>query len=253
MSDDLLRSVSGGILTVTINRPQRMNAFGVGVSRELADVITDADADPAIRVVVITGEGKAFCTGADLAGEPATPQEAMDSVNSYVRAIAAASIPVLAKVNGPCAGMAVGLALASDLIFMADTAYFLLPFVGIGLMPDAGTTALVPAAVGRTRAMGMALLGNRVYGPEALATGMVTAVLPAAELDGAVAAAAAKLASGPRAAIAATKRAINAATLTQLEGALDRETAVQVGLLESDDYREGAAAMLGKRAPEFTR
>lgn len=253
MSEDLLRSVDGGVLTVTINRPQRMNAFGVGASRELAGIINDADADPDVRVVVITGEGKAFCTGADLAGEPASPQEAMDAVNSYIRAIAAASIPVIAKVNGPCAGMAVGLALASDLIFMADTAYFLLPFVGIGLIPDAGTSALVPGVIGRTRAMGMALLGNRVYGPEALASGMVTAVLPAQALDDAVAAAATQLAHGPKDAIAQTKRAINATTLAQLEDALDRETAVQVDLLQSDDYREGVAAMLGKRRPEFAR
>ncbi|WP_019201564.1 enoyl-CoA hydratase-related protein [Tsukamurella sp. 1534] len=253
MSEDLLRSVDSGVLTITINRPQRMNAFGVSASRELAALITEADADPGIRVVVITGQGRAFCTGADLAGEPATPQEALDSVNSYVRAIASASIPVIAEVNGPCAGMAVGLALACDLVFMAEDAYFLLPFVGIGLIPDAGTTALVPGVVGRTRAMGMALLGNRVYGPEALASGMVTAVHPDAELDGAVADAAAQLAAGPRDAIAATKRAVNAATLDRLDGALQRETAAQVELLESDDHREGVAAMLGKRRPAFAR
>ncbi|MET9326159.1 enoyl-CoA hydratase-related protein [Tsukamurella sp. NPDC003166] len=251
MSEDFLRTVESGVLTITIARPQRMNAFGVRAAWDLARFISEADADPGIRVVIITGEGKAFCTGADLAGEAAEPQEALDAVNAYVRAIVAASIPVIAKVNGPCAGMAVGLALAADLTFVADTAYFLLPFVGIGLVPDAGTTALVPAAIGRTRAMGMALLGERVYGPEALAAGMVTAVRPAEELDGAVAAAAAKLASGPREAIAATKRAMNASTLAGLDDALRRETDDQVVLLQTDDHKEGVAAMLGKRAARF--
>ncbi len=252
MSGDFRRSVEGGVLTVTIDRPQRMNAFGIRAAWELARIIEEADADPAIRVVVITGEGRAFSTGADLAGEAAEPQEALEAVNAYIRAIVAASIPVVAKVNGPCAGMAVGLALSADLCFVADTAYFLLPFVGIGLLPDAGTTALVPAAIGRTRAMGMALLGNRIYGPEALAAGMVTAVHAADELDGAVAAAAAKLASGPREAIAATKRAVNASTLAGLDDALRRETESQVILLKTDDHREGVDAMLNKRPARFT-
>ncbi|BDH59798.1 enoyl-CoA hydratase-related protein [Tsukamurella sp. PLM1] len=251
MSEDLRTTKDDGVLTVTITRPQRMNAFGIAAARELAGIIAAADADPAVRVVVITGEGKAFCTGADLAGEPAAPEEALEAVNSYVRAIVGASIPVLAKVNGPCAGMAVGLALAADLVFAAEDAYFLLPFVGIGLLPDAGTTALVPAAIGRTRAMGMALLGERLYAPEALRAGMLTSVRPAAELDGAVAAAAARLASGPREAIAATKRAVNASTLAGLDDALRRETESQVILLETDDHREGVDAMLSKRPANF--
>lgn len=252
MSEDFRRVVDGGVLTVTIDRPQRMNAFGIRAARELARIIEEADADPAIRVVVVTGEGRAFSTGADLAGEAAEPQEALEAVNAYIRAIVGASIPVIAKVNGPCAGMAVGLALSADLTFVADTAYFLLPFVGIGLLPDAGTTALVPAAIGRTRVMGMALLGNRIYGPEALASGMVTAVHPAEELDGAVAAAAAKLATGPREAIAATKRAVNASTLAGLDDALRRETESQVILLKTEDHREGVDAMLNKRPARFT-
>ncbi|WP_336672033.1 enoyl-CoA hydratase-related protein [Tsukamurella sp. USMM236] len=252
MSEDFRRVAEGGVLTVTIDRPQRMNAFGIRAAWELARIIEEADADPAIRVVVVTGEGRAFSTGADLAGEAAEPQEALEAVNAYIRAIVGASIPVIAKVNGPCAGMAVGLALSADLTFVADTAYFLLPFVGIGLLPDAGTTALVPAAIGRTRAMGMALLGDRVYGPQALAAGMVTAVHPAEELDGAVAAAAAKLASGPREAIAATKRAVNASTLAGLDDALRRETESQVILLKTEDHREGVDAMLNKRPARFT-
>lgn len=252
MTGDLLRAVEGAVLTVTINRPRRMNAFGVEVARELAGIIAAADADPAIRVVVITGEGKAFGTGADLAADRVPPEEALEAVNSYIRAIASASIPVIAKVNGPCAGMAVGLALACDLTFAADTAYFLLPFVGIGLLPDAGTTLLVPAVLGRTRAMGMALLGERIYAPEAYRAGMLTAVHPASELDDAVAAAAAQLTAGAREAIAATKRALNASTLAGLDDALRREADEQVVLLKSDDFREGVMAMLGKRAARFS-
>ncbi|WP_231703185.1 enoyl-CoA hydratase-related protein [Tsukamurella asaccharolytica] len=250
-NEDFRRDLSGGVLTVTIDRPQRMNAFGIRAAWELARIIGEADADAAIRVIVVTGEGRAFSTGVDLAGEAVGPRESLEAVNAYVRAIVEASIPVIAKVNGPCAGMAVGLALSADLTFVADTAYFLLPFIGIGLQPDAGTTALVPAAIGRSRAMGMALLGDRMYGAEALAAGMVTAVHPAEELDDAVAAAAAKLASGPREAIAATKRAVNASTLAGLDDALRRETESQVVLLESDDYREGVDAMLNKRPARF--
>lgn len=242
---------AAGVLTVTIRRPDRMNAFGPGAARELAALVTAAGTDPHVNAVVITGEGRAFSTGADLSGEAIDPAESLEAVNSYIRAIVAAPVPVIAKVNGPCAGMAVGLALACDLIFVAEDAYFLLPFVGIGLLPDAGTTALVPAVIGRSRAMGMALLGERLYGAQAFAAGMVTAVTPAPELDDAVAAAAARIANGPREAILATKSAMNAATLAELDAALAREATAQVRLLRTADHREGVAAMLAKRPAVF--
>ncbi|GAA4388028.1 enoyl-CoA hydratase [Tsukamurella soli] len=252
-NDDLRVEIHAGAMTVTFTRPERLNAFGAATSARLAELIRAAGDDPRVRCVVITGEGRAFCTGADLSGPAIAPAAAMEAVNSYVRAIAAAPIPVVAKVNGPCAGMAVGLALACDIVIAAESSYFLLPFVGIGLMPDAGTTALVPAGVGRMRALGMALLGDRVCAAAALAQGMITRVCADGALDAEVDGVVERLASGPQQAIRATKRAINAATLGELGPSLDRETSDQIVLLGTDDHREGVAAMLGKRKAVFGR
>ncbi len=175
----------------------------------------------------------------------------MDVANAAVRAIVEVPVPVVAAVNGPAAGVGVSLALAADLTYAAESAYFLLAFVGIGLMPDGGASLLVPAAIGRARAAEMALLGERVAAVDADRVGLVSRTLPDVELAEHARAVAARLASGPRRALELTKRSLNAVTLDALDRALEREKEGQAELLGSADFAEGAAAMLQKRRPRF--
>jgi enoyl-CoA hydratase len=155
-------------------------------------------------------------------------------------------------VQGPAAGVGVSLALACDVVLASDKAFFMLAFTKIGLMPDGGASALIAAAVGRTRAMRMALLAERIPAPEAFDWGLVSAVHPAEELDAEVDKVIATLVGGPAAALRKTKDAINAATLTELEDALEREKKGQLTLLESADFREGTRAFQQRRAAKFT-
>lgn len=252
-SAKLATTCDGGILRVTLANPERLNAIDFATMSALGDVFTGAAANPEVRVIVVTGEGKAFCTGADLSATAGgvSPDEVMDCASRLVTSVAAAPVPVIARVNGPVAGVGVGLALAADLVYAAENAYFLLSFTNIGLMPDGGTTALVAAAAGRAVANEMALLGGRLSATDALQAGLINAVLTDAELDARVEQAAEKLAQGPRRALELTKQALNATNLASLEAALAREKAGQVELLRSPDFFEGAAAMLQKRKAVF--
>ena len=160
--------------------------------------------------------------------------------------------PVIAVVQGPAAGVGVSLALACDLVLASEKAFFLLAFTKIGLMPDGGATALVAAAIGRARAMRMALLAERISAAEAFDFGLISAVYPADELEAGVATVIKTLASGPAVALRKTKQAINAATLTELEEAIGREEEGQRILVTSRDFAEGTKAFQQHRTPEFT-
>ena len=215
-----LRCVRAGrLLSITVARPDRLNAVDVPAMQELADAFTAAATDPEVRAIVLTGEGRAFCSGFDLAGPRVDDRVVMETANAMIRAIVACPKPVVAKVNGLAAGIGASMVLACDFSYLAEKAYLLLAFVNIGLMPDGGSTALVAAAVGRARAMELALLGERLYAPEALAAGLITGV--PADLDAWVAEVAGRLAAGPQQALALTKRAVNLATLTELDAELD--------------------------------
>ncbi|MFF2082931.1 enoyl-CoA hydratase-related protein [Nocardia sp. NPDC058176] len=257
MSESVLIEEEHGILRITIDRQARLNAIDLATMDELGELVVDAQRRPEVRVVVLTGAGKAFCTGADLAaaaaagGNEASPERVMDSANALIRAIVDSPLPVIARVNGPAAGVGASIALAADLVYAADSAYLLLPFTSIGLMPDGGATAMVAAAMGRARAAELALLGARLPAPEAAAAGLITRSLPGEELDAEVDAVAAKLAIGPRRALELTKAALNAATLTELDAALAREKTGQSELLVSADFLEGMTAMLTRRPPRF--
>ncbi len=257
MSESLLVHEAHGILRITIDRQARMNAIDLETMSELGRLVIAAEKRPEVRVIVLTGAGKAFCTGADLAaaaaagGNEASPEAVMDRANELVRAIVDSPLPVIAQLNGPAAGVGASIALAADLVYAADTAYLLLPFTSIGLMPDGGATAIVAAAMGRARAAELALLGARLPATEAAAAGLITQALPAERLAEQVDAVAAQLAAGPRRALELTKAAINAATLAQLDNALAREKTGQVELLTAADFREGMTAMLTRRAPNF--
>ena len=169
-----------------------------------------------------------------------------------MRAITTVPKPVVAVVHGPAAGVGVSLALAGDIVLAAESAYFLLAFTRIGLMPDGGASALVAAAIGRVRAMRMALLAERIPAADALAYGLISGMHPDAELESAAAAVIDRLAAGPAVALRKTKHAINAATLTELDAAIDRETEGQQILLTSRDFVEGTRAFQQRRAAEFS-
>ncbi|SEK90597.1 enoyl-CoA hydratase [Rhodococcus maanshanensis] len=246
-----------GVLRITIDRQERMNALDLTSMNALGDVLTGRATEPAVRVVVITGEGIAFSTGADLAaaaeGPEADPRVVMESANRVIRAILTLPVPVIARVNGPAAGVGASIAFAADLAYAAPRAYFLLAFVNVGLMPDGGSSLLVPAAIGRARATEMALLGRKLGATDAAAAGLIAQVLAEDELSPHVDAVAARLARGPRRAIELTKRSLTAATLARIDEAIERETEGQIELLAAPDFREGVAAMLGGRAPDFGR
>jgi enoyl-CoA hydratase len=207
-------------------------------------------------VARLGGTGRGFSSGAGIGtgdtGDGHDPMETLIQANRATRAIVNLPRPVVAVVQGPTAGVGVSLALAADLVIASEQAFFLLAFTKIGLMPDGGASALVAAAVGRTRAMRMALLAERITAAEALAWGLISALYPADRLESEAARVIKRLLDGPSVAFAKTKQAINGATLADLDAALARETAGQHILLNSADLREGIKAFQEKRAPSFT-
>ncbi|OMC53131.1 enoyl-CoA hydratase [Mycobacterium sp. IS-836] len=250
-------TLADGVLSVTIDRPDSLNSLSVPVITALADAMECAADDPEVKVVRLGGAGRGFCSGAgisadDMSGSGMPPDEIVLEVNRLIRAITALPRPVVAVVQGPAAGVGVSLALACDLVLASDKAFFMLAFTQIGLMPDGGASALIAAAIGRIRAMRMALLAERLPAAEALAAGLVTAVYPAEEFDAAVDKVISKLLAGPVVAYSKTKHAINAATLTELDNALECEYRGQSVLLRSPDFVEGATAFQQRRRPNFT-
>jgi enoyl-CoA hydratase len=251
-------ALSDSVLSVTLNRPESLNSLTEEMLRGVADTMERAAADPGVKVVRLGGAGRGFSSGAGISeedqasGAHTLPTTIIDAANRAVRAIATLPHPVVAAVHGPAAGVGASLALACDVILASDATIFMLAFTKIGLMPDGGASALVAAAVGRIRAMRMALLAERISAADALQWGLVTAVYPAESFDDAVDEILAKLVAGPSVALAKTKNAINATTLTELEAAFDRELRGQSVLLRSSDFAEGSAAFQQRRKPDFT-
>ena len=249
-------TVDNGVLRVTLNRPTRMNA----VTTETLDAIADAFAkhagDAEVRAAILTGTGRAFCTGADLGGLDISgpPSSAtIDAANRAAAAIRAFPRPVIGAVNGPAAGVGVSLALACDLTIATESSYFLLAFTKVGLMPDGGATALVAASIGRARALKMALLAERMPAREALTAGLIADVYPDEEFAATVDALGRRLADGPSEAFHFTKDAVNDATLVELDNAFARERSGQIDLLAAPDFHEGVAAFMEKRPAVFGR
>lgn len=250
---DLQITNSDGVLRLTMNRPEQRNALTGDLASALAHELEQAATDDAVSVVVIGGAGPAFSSGADLTelGEDADFDEVMAWAARMVRAVPALSKPVVAAVQGPAAGVAAGLVFACDLVVAAESASFLLPFTRIGLMPDGGTTASVAAAMGRARAMRMALLAEPLSGRDAFDAGLISHLAPDAEFDATLAQVVGRVAAGPPLALTATKRAVNAAAMAGFEEALDRETRGQVLLSHTNDLAEGIGSFLHKRTPYF--
>ena len=242
------------VLTLTLNRPEQLNALSEELADGLAERLERATTYDDVRVVVLRGAGRAFCAGADISTEDAPMRldvRALDRANRIVRAITRCDKPVVAVVQGAAAGVGCSIALACDLCVAGESASFLLAFARIGLMPDVGSTASVAASIGRARAMRMALLGEPLTGREAYDAGLVSHLADDEAFGGVVDRVVGRLAAGPPLAQAATKRAVNAATLAGLDDALERERTGQTILLGTADAAEGMRAFSAKRRPVF--
>jgi enoyl-CoA hydratase len=255
MSDHLDVRVDDGALWLTFDRPAQLNALTAEMSDRVAEELEAAARRDEVRLVVLTGTGVAFSSGADLSGADAHENfdvTSLDRANRIIRAITTLPKPCLAAVNGVAAGVGCSAALACDLVVAKESAAFMLAFARVGLMPDGGATATVAASVGRARTMRMALLGEAVPAPEAYAAGLVSHLAADDEYDTVVADLVSRLAAGPPLAFSAMKKAINEATLPHLEDALARERTGQTILLGTSDVAEGMRAFGEKRRPRFT-
>jgi 2-(1,2-epoxy-1,2-dihydrophenyl)acetyl-CoA isomerase len=250
---------NGGELRIVLDRPETMNAWNQQFGREMNEALALAASDDTVRAVTITGAGRGFSSGADLkAGFEPTPEGHPDVLtplhelyHPIITGIRRLPKPVLAAVNGAAVGIGCSLALDCDLVVMRESAYLSLAFVNIGLVPDGGSSLLVPARAGFTRAAEMALLGERVTAPQALEWGLVNRVFADDAFEAEVDALAEKLATGPTRSYAGTKRQLNAWVYDRMDAQLDLEAGIQQEMAASGDFVEGVSAFLGKRAPEF--
>jgi 2-(1,2-epoxy-1,2-dihydrophenyl)acetyl-CoA isomerase len=246
-----------GVATLTLNRPDALNALTVPMKQELLAAWRRVERDASVRAVILTGAGRAFCAGQDLRERlqpDAAPLgvEVRERYNPIIRAMRALPKPIVAAINGVAAGAGASLAMASDLRIASEGASFALAFGRVGLVPDSGATWFLPRLVGATRAMELALLGDPVSAADALRLGLVGRVVPAQQLAAAARSVAARLAAGAPRAIALTKRALNAAWERDLDAALDYEAHLQDMAGRTKDHAEGLAAFIEKRRPRFT-
>ena len=243
-----------GVSTITLNRPDTLNSLNAAMRRELLAAIKAAGRDDAVRAVVLTGEGRGFCSGADLRGgvdERAYRRVLTDQYNPLIVAIRELPKPVVAAVNGVAAGAGVSLALACDLVYASEDARFIQAFVRIGLVPDSGSTRTLVRALGRHRAAHLIFSGEPLAAPEARDAGLVNEVVPGDQLAATAHAAAARLAAAPTRAIGLAKRAINHAEDALLGESLAMEAALQELAGRTQDHAEGVAAFGEKREPRF--
>lgn len=248
MTDHVLIDTTDAVLTITWNRPDALNAVNGPMLDAAAVAIETAGED--IRLVVVTGTGRAFCAGADLANAD-QGTATLDGANRLVRAMTGSPLPVISAVNGIAAGVGCSIAIAADITLAKRSSYFLLAFVNIGLMPDGGATELVAASVGRARANQMAMLGERLTANSAAEIGLIHKSVDDEAYDVELAMLVDKVGRGPTKALAAMKGAISATTLAHLDEALDRERAGQIALFSTADAFEGGMAFLQKRPATF--
>lgn len=255
----IVLDISGGHATVTLNRPERLNSINAAMHEELHDAVGRVRSNPDVRCLVITGAGRAFCTGQDLSERAVTDGaaavdlgESLDKrYNPLVRALRTLEMPVVGAVNGVAAGAGCSLALACDVVIAARSAELVLSHVRLGLVPDAGATWFAPRLAGRARAMGMAMLGEGVSAVLAEQWGMIWQCVEDERLKAHAQALAERLASQPGRGVALIKRAINAAGENTLDQQLDLERDLQRLAGRTEDYREGVRAFMEKREPRF--
>lgn len=256
----ILYDVADGIATITLNRPDVLNALNGTLAQEIHKAVVQASGDPDVRCVVITGEGRAFSAGADLteiepayrAGEiPPLGDALRQRYNPMVQPIVECTKPVVASVNGVAAGAGASLALACDFRIASDKARFFQAFIVIGLIPDSGANYFLPRLVGLAKALELAMLGDMIDAQEALRLGLVTKVVPHDSLADETRAFAAQLAAGPTKAYSLARRAMHFGSAHDLEQTMDLEADFQQELATSPDHIEGVTAFLEKRSPKF--
>jgi 2-(1,2-epoxy-1,2-dihydrophenyl)acetyl-CoA isomerase len=254
-------STTEGVCTITLDRSDVLNALNDTLTDELAQALKDASRDKEVRVVVITGSGRAFSSGQDLADlkekyvpghEPHLGEDLRRRYNPIIKTIHSMEKPVIAAINGVAAGAGCSLALACDLRIASEDASFIEVFVNVGLIPDSGSTWFLPRLVGLGRAMELCCTGRKVEADEALAIGMVNQVVPSEDLEEAVAKMAKRLASLPAKAISLTKRLLNQSFDHDLTEQLAQESYAQETAGRTHDHFEGVVAFIEKRKPNFT-
>jgi 2-(1,2-epoxy-1,2-dihydrophenyl)acetyl-CoA isomerase len=255
--ETILFETADGVATITLNRPDKLNALNPQMFADLAAALDRIEADAALRCVVITGAGRGFCAGADLnardmeSASPDLDQSLVERYNPLVMRLTGLDRPVIAAVNGVAAGAGCNIALAADIVIAARSASFMQAFVRIGLMPDAGGTWILPRLAGQARAMGMAMLGEALPAERAVSWGMIWACVDDESLMNEVGELAGRLAKGPTLALSHIKAAIRASTGNGLEAQLELEARHQAILGRSHDYVEGVAAFREKRPANF--
>ncbi|TAN76938.1 MAG: 2-(1,2-epoxy-1,2-dihydrophenyl)acetyl-CoA isomerase [Magnetospirillum sp.] len=257
-TETILTETQDGVTTITLNRPDKLNSFNAAMHAELRAAIANAAADGS-RCLVLTGAGRAFCTGQDLADRvmpPGAPPPDLGAsleanYNRLIRLLKGLPMPVIAAVNGVAAGAGANLALASDIVVAARSASFIQSFCKVGLIPDSGGTWTLPRLVGQARAGALMLLGDTVSAEQAAAWGMIWQCVDDAELMVVAGGMARHLARQPTRGLALTKRALQASGGNGLDAQLDLERDLQTEAGRTDDYREGVAAFMAKRPPRF--
>lgn len=259
MADDVGYAVANGVATITLNRPEALNALTVSLKVGLLEAFRRAGDDDEVRAVLLTGAGRAFCVGQDLKehveGLDAGDLElstVTDHYNPLIEAIAGLAKPVVAAVNGPAAGAGASLAFACDLRIAADDASFLMAFARVGLGPDSGASWTLPRLVGWGRAAAMLMLAEPVAAAQALEMGLVSVVVPVADLVATATGLAAKLAAGPTAAYGAIKQTLAFAASHSLAESLAHEAKAQARCGHTDDHRNAVTAFLAKQPATFT-
>jgi 2-(1,2-epoxy-1,2-dihydrophenyl)acetyl-CoA isomerase len=259
--ETVIYDLSDGVATVTMNRPEALNALSLQLTADLDAAFRQAVADGA-RAVILTGNGRAFCSGGDLREMQSMWQQEgrieafleapLGALHDVIRLIRETPIPFIAAVNGVCAGAGVNFALACDMVIAADDASFREAFVRIGLTPDCGGTFFLPRVVGEKVAAELFMTGDAVTAERALQLGMINRVVPTAELISEARTLAAKVAAGPTAAMGRIKRMLNASFSNNLSEQLELEHECQIQSGKADDFREGVAAFFEKRPPSFS-
>ena len=255
-SESILVKKENGVAWITMNRPNVLNAFDVPMLKKMQSALKDADSDPSVRCVVISGAGRAFCAGVDLqslrsrGSEASLEEDLREGFNPIVLRIRNTDKPVIAMVNGAAAGAGMGIALACDLRIMSEGAKFVEAFAKIGLVPDSGASFFMPRLFGLARTMELIFTGEGVDAQEALRLGAVNKVVPQDKLEEETRIMAEKLATSPRG-IGHAKRAVNRALTMNLEEVLEYEARMQQIAGETEDHKEGVRAFTEKRQGQF--